>query len=127
MPTLSFWSPWLKIKVAVTVKSLKVLLAGKGSGRIWFWLFSTRTSALLVMLREKPLSLPVAQPLLLLAKVSENNACCVGTRLGDTVGVDVPLVVAPLGLVKKKSPPPTSMMSKTMMPMIKPTFGPFFG
>src|SRR5215469_1665937 len=107
MPTLSFWSPWLKIKVAVTVKSLKVLLAGKGSGRIWFWLFSTRTSALLVMLREKPLLFPVAQPLLLLAKLSENSGWTVGTTLGVTPGEGVPLVVPPLDLVKKKSPPPT--------------------
>src|SRR6266851_4419928 len=121
MPTLSFLSPWLKVKVDVTVKSLKVLLDGKGSGRIWFWLFSTRTSALLVMLREKPLSLPVAQPFLLLAKLSENSACGVGTTLGVT------FVVPPLDLVKKKSPPPTNMTIKAMMPIIKPTFGPFFG
>src|SRR5260221_4396415 len=127
MPTLSFLSPWLKVKVAVTEKSLKVLMDGKGSGRIWFWLFSTRTSALLVMLREKPLSLPVAQPLLLLAKLSENSAGAVGTTLGVTPGEGVTLVVPPLGLVKKKIPPPTSMTSKAMIPMINPTFGPFFG
>src|SRR2546421_6048859 len=102
---------------------------GIGLSRI-LWLASDRESTLLAIILLKPLPLPVLQPLLLSAKLSENRGCAVGVALspalvGATVGVLRLVIVLLLDLVKKKMPPPTSRRSRTITPMIKPTFGPF--